>query len=140
MNKMHFFFLSNFFRCFAIIPYIKVVFEEVKFIQKSATKTNKHYLQSVALAWSKVTSYEFLTFTYISFVHYFRLLVFGILVTIDLSIASTKTKYINLNAKTQNIFCHLNENLTTFLYTLTGATRKQSVYKSWMLLKRKFGF
>ena len=57
---MHFFPVKFFFRCFAIIPYIKVVFEEVKFIQKSATKTNKHYLQSVALAWSKVkTSYEF---------------------------------------------------------------------------------
>ena len=34
----------------------------------------------------------------------------------DLSIASTKTKYIKLNTKTQNIFCRLNENLTTFLY------------------------
>ena len=46
-------------------------------------------------------------------------------VTYDLSIASTKTKYIKLNTITQNIFCRLNENLTTFLYTLTGATRKQ---------------
>ena len=36
---------------------------------------------------------------------------------IDLSITSTKTKYIKLNTKTQNIFCCLNENLTTFLYT-----------------------
>ena len=45
--------------------------------------------------------------------------------TNDLSIASTKTKYIKLNTKTQNIFCRLNENLTSFLYTLTGATRKQ---------------
>ena len=43
----------------------------------------------------------------------------------DLSIASTKTKYIKLNTKTQNIFCGLNENLTTFSYTLTGGTRKQ---------------
>ena len=33
--------------------------------------------------------------------------------------------YIKLNTKTQNIFCCLNENLTTFLYTLTGGTRKQ---------------
>ena len=49
--------------------------------------------------------------------------------TIDLSIASTKTKYIKLNTKTQNIFCRLNENLTTFLYTLTGATRKQKEKK-----------
>ena len=51
-----------------------------------------------------------------------------------------------LKTKTQNIFCCLNENLTTFLYTLslTGATRKQSVYISRMLLKKNwvlvFGF
>ena len=56
----------------------------------------------------------------------------------DLSIAWTKTKYIKLNTKAQNIFCCLNENLTTFLYTLslTEATRKQSVYISRMLLKK----
>ena len=47
----------------------------------------------------------------------------------DLVIASTKTKHIKLNTKTQNIFCHLNENLLTFLYTLTGATRKQKEKK-----------
>ena len=41
---------------------------------------------------------------------------------IDLSIGSTETKYIKLNTKTQNIFCCVNENLTTFLYTLTGGT------------------
>ena len=37
-----------------------------------------------------------------------------------------------------NIFCCLNENLTTFLYTLslTEATRKQSVYISRMLSKK----
>ena len=50
----------------------------------------------------------------------------------DLSIALTKTKYIKLNTKTQNIFCRLNENLTTFLYTLTGATRKQKEKKSFL--------
>ena len=44
----------------------------------------------------------------------------------NLSIALTKTKYIKLNTKPQNIFFCLNENLTTFLYTLTGATRKFS--------------
>ena len=55
--------------------------------------------------------------------------------TYDLSIASTKTKYIKLNPKTQNIFCRLNENLTTFLYTLTGATRKQKEKKKFSLLK-----
>ena len=53
----------------------------------------------------------------------------------DLSIASTKTKYIKLNTKTQNIFCRLNENLTTFLYTLTGATRKQKEKKSFLFKK-----
>ena len=40
----------------------------------------------------------------------------------DLSVASTKTKYIKLNTKTQNIFCCFNENLTTFLYTLKEKT------------------
>ena len=67
----------------------------------------------------------------------------------ELSIASTKTKYIKRNTKTQNIFCRLNENLMTFLYTLTGATRKQKEKKKFSLLKciqksnvikKKFGF
>ena len=53
----------------------------------------------------------------------------------DQSIAWTKTKYIKLNTKTQNIFWRLNENLTTFLYTLTGATRKQKEKKKFSLLK-----
>ena len=44
---------------------------------------------------------------------------------IILSIGSTETNYIKLNTKTQNIFYCVNENLTTFLYTLTGGTRKQ---------------
>ena len=44
---------------------------------------------------------------------------FTVLLTYDLSIGSTETKYIKLN-----IFCHLNENLTTFLYTLTGGDKK----------------
>ena len=35
-----------------------------------------------------------------------------------------KTKYIKLNTKTQNIFCCVDENLTTFLYTLTGGDKK----------------
>ena len=64
----------------------------------------------------------------------------------DLSIGSTETKYIKPNAKIQNIFCCVNENLTTFLYTLTGGDKKtegekkgflfKSVYKSRMLLKK----
>ena len=54
--------------------------------------------------------------------------------SIDLSIGSTETKYIKLNIKTQNIFCRLNENLTTFSYTLTGWTRKQKE-KKFSLLK-----
>ena len=67
---------------------------------------------------------------------------------VDLSIALTKTKYIKLNAKTKNIFCHLKENLTTFLYTLTGATRKQKEKKKsilkcilkWNVIFKKLGF
>ena len=42
---------------------------------------------------------------------------------LDLSIGSTETKYIKLNTKTQSIFCCVNENLTTFLYTSTGGKR-----------------
>ena len=57
----------------------------------------------------------------------------NIYVCSDLSIALTKTKYIKLNTKTQNIFCRLNENLTTFLYTLTGGTRKQKEKKNSLL-------
>ena len=34
--------------------------------------------------------------------------------------------YINPNTKTQNIFCRLNENLTTFLYTLTRKQKEKS--------------
>ena len=41
----------------------------------------------------------------------------------------------NKYSKTQNIFCCVNENLTTFLYTLTGGTRKQKEKK-----KKKFSF
>ena len=41
------------------------------------------------------------------------LLYFLYIVDFDLSIASTKTKYIKLNTKTQNIFCCLNESLMT---------------------------
>ena len=54
---------------------------------------------------------------------------FTVLLTYDLSIGSTETKYIKLNTKTQNIFCCVNENLMTFLYTLTGGTRKQKEKK-----------
>ena len=43
--------------------------------------------------------------------------------------------YIKLNTKTQNIFCRLNQNLMTFLYTLTGVTRKQKEKKMFSLLK-----
>ena len=57
------------------------------------------------------------------------------IVIFDLSIALTKTKYIKLSTKTQSIFGRLNENLTTFLYTLTEATRKQKEKKKFSLLK-----
>ena len=42
----------------------------------------------------------------------------------DLYIGSTETKYIKLNTKTQNIFCFVNENLTTFLYNLNRGDKK----------------
>ena len=64
------------------------------------------------------------------------------LVIFDQSIASMKTKYIKLNTETQNIFCRLNENLMTFFYTLTGATRKQKekcIQKS-NVIKKILGF
>ena len=54
------------------------------------------------------------------------------------SILLTSSKNQIYEFRIPNIFCCLNENLTTFLYTLslTEATRKQSVYISRMLLKK----
>ena len=63
----------------------------------------------------------------------------------DLSIGSTETKYIKLNTKTQNIFCCLNENLTSFLYTSRKQKEKKSsllkciqksnvIFKNWVLV------
>ena len=57
-------------------------------------------------------------------------------ITIDLSIWSTETKYIKLNTETQYIFCCANENLTTFLYTLTGGTRKQKEKKKVLCIQK----
>ena len=45
-------------------------------------------------------------------------------VTYDLSIGSTETKYIKLNTKTQNIFCCVNENLTTFFIHFDKGDKK----------------
>ena len=53
----------------------------------------------------------------------------------DLSIGSTETKYIKLNTKTQNIFCCVNENLTTFYTLRIGATRKQKEEKKVFFFK-----
>ena len=53
----------------------------------------------------------------------------------DLFIGSTEIKYIKLNTKTQNIFYCLNENLTTFLYTLIGGDKKTEGEKKFSLLK-----
>jgi hypothetical protein len=50
----------------------------------------------------------------------------------DLSIGSTETKYKKLNTKTQNIFCCVNENSATFLYTLTGGQENRR--------RKKFSF
>ena len=66
--------------------------------------------------------------------------------TFDLSIGSTETKYIKLNTKTQNIFCDINENLTTFYTPWQGGQdnrrRKKVKYiqnlniilKNWVLV------
>ena len=45
----------------------------------------------------------------------------------DLSIGSTETKYIKLDTKAKNTFCYVIENLTTFLYALTGG-QENKVY------------
>ena len=42
----------------------------------------------------------------------------------DQSIGSTKTKYIKQNTKTQNIFCCVNENLTTFFIHFDRGDKK----------------
>ena len=73
------------------------------------------------------------------------LLYFLYIVDFDLSIASTKTKYIKLNTKTQNIFCGLNENLTTFSYTLTRKEKEKKVFslkciQKSNVIKKEFGF
>ena len=36
----------------------------------------------------------------------------------------------NMNTKTPNIFCYVNENMTTFLYTLTKGDEKTEGEKS----------
>ena len=43
---------------------------------------------------------------------------------------------LKLNTKTQNIFCFVNENLMTFLYTLKGGTRKQKEKKKVFSFKK----
>ena len=53
----------------------------------------------------------------------------------DLSIGSTETRYIKLNTKTQNIFCGVNENLTTFSYTLNRGDKKTYVEKKGFFFK-----
>ena len=51
--------------------------------------------------------------------------------TNDQSITSTKTKYIKLNTKNQSIFCHLNENLTTFFIHFD---RSNVISLNWVLV------
>ena len=58
--------------------------------------------------------------------------------TNDLSIGSTETKYMKLNTKTQNIFCCVNEDLTTFLYNLNkGDKKKEGQKKSFLKCIKK---
>ena len=58
----------------------------------------------------------------------------------------TETKYIKINTKTQNIFCCVNENLTTFLYILNRVDKKTEGEKSFLnkvytnVIKKNFGF
>ena len=59
----------------------------------------------------------------------------SLLETNDLSIAWTKTKYIKLNTKTQNIFCFLNENLTTFFIHFDRGDKKTKGEKKFSLSK-----
>ena len=61
--------------------------------------------------------------TIVSFIPYFRLLVFCILVTFDLSFASTETKYIKPKTKTQN-------NIVIF-----GFFHKKIILIFWLFLK-----
>jgi hypothetical protein len=61
----------------------------------------------------------------------------------DLSIGSTETKYIKLNTKTQNIFCCVSENLTTFFIHFDRGRKKFSFLKCIQrsnVIFKKFGF
>ena len=63
----------------------------------------------------------------------------------DLSIASTKTKYIKLNTKTHNIFCRLNESFIHFDRgdKKTKGEKKFSLLKCIQksnVIKKKIGF
>ena len=53
----------------------------------------------------------------------------------ELCILLTSSKNQIYEFRIPNIFLCLNENLTTFIYTLTGATRKQKEIKKFSLLK-----
>ena len=50
----------------------------------------------------------------------------------DISIGSTETKYIKLNTKTKNIFCCVNENLTTFFTHFDRGVKKTEGEKSFL--------
>ena len=56
----------------------------------------------------------------------------------DQSIASTKTKHIKLNTKTQNIFCRLSENLhferRKKFYLLKCIQKSNVILKNWVLV------
>ena len=80
------------------------------------------FLQSIFLiiAWSYIPKFKICQLALLN-----QEFSFSILAYCDISIGSIEIKYIKLNTKTQNIFCCVNENLTTFLYTLTGGTRKE---------------
>ena len=55
-------------------------------------------------------------------------------VFIDIFVGSAKYQIGILNTKTQNIFCCVNENLTTFLYTLNRGDKKTEGEKSFLFL------
>ena len=92
--------------------YQKWFFEENWKIQKARRRTLHSYSCKIDIP-SKLSTLKRVHLYLISSKNY------------DQSIGSTETKYIKLNTKAQNIFCCVNENLTTFFIHFDKKKQKE---------------